>query len=112
MWPQRDRRRLTPDHYFKSAAEMRALFADLPEAVDNTLVIAQRCAFMVESASRSCRPSRQLRGARRGRGAARRNGRRPGSNGGWRTQVFRRWTRRARWKAAGPTASGSTTSST
>jgi len=25
---------------------MRALFADLPEACDNTLVIARRCAFM------------------------------------------------------------------
>jgi DNA polymerase-3 subunit alpha len=43
-----ERRRLTPDHGFKSASEMRALFADLPEAVDNTLVIAKRCAFMVE----------------------------------------------------------------
>jgi len=43
-----DRRRLTPDHRFKSAAEMRALFADLPEAVDNTLVIARRTAFKVE----------------------------------------------------------------
>lgn len=41
-----DRRRLTPDHRFKSAAEMRALFADLPEACDNTLVIARRCAYM------------------------------------------------------------------
>jgi DNA polymerase-3 subunit alpha len=41
-----ERRRLTPEHYFKSAAEMRALFADLPEAIDNTLVIARRCAFM------------------------------------------------------------------
>jgi DNA polymerase-3 subunit alpha len=46
---EQDRRRLTPEHRFKSAAEMRALFADLPEAVDNTLVIAQRTAFMVES---------------------------------------------------------------
>ena len=44
---QDERRRLTPEHYFKSAAEMRALFADLPEAVDNTLTIARRCAFMV-----------------------------------------------------------------
>jgi DNA polymerase-3 subunit alpha len=44
---QDDRRRLTPDHRFKSAAEMRLLFADLPEAVDNSLVIARRCAFMV-----------------------------------------------------------------
>lgn len=41
-----DRRRLTPEHRFKSAAEMRALFADLPEACDNTLVIAKRCAYM------------------------------------------------------------------
>jgi DNA polymerase-3 subunit alpha len=41
-----DRRRLTPDHYFRSAAEMRLLFADLPEACDNTLVIARRCAFI------------------------------------------------------------------
>ncbi|MCH8238134.1 MAG: DNA polymerase III subunit alpha, partial [Proteobacteria bacterium] len=46
-----DRRRLTPEHGFKSASEMRALFADLPEAVDNTLVIAKRTAFMVEPRS-------------------------------------------------------------
>src|SRR5579859_8244789 len=45
---QDDRRRLTPEHRFKTAAEMRALFADLPEAVDNTLVVAQRCAYMVK----------------------------------------------------------------
>ncbi|CAA7617754.1 DNA polymerase III subunit alpha [Magnetospirillum sp. UT-4] len=44
---QDERRRLTPEHYFKSPAEMRTLFADLPEACDNTLVIARRCAFMV-----------------------------------------------------------------
>jgi DNA polymerase-3 subunit alpha len=43
---QSERRRVTPDHRFKSAAEMRALFADLPEAIDNTVVIARRCAFM------------------------------------------------------------------
>ena len=43
-----DRKRLTPEHCLKSAAEMRALFSDLPEAVDNTLVVARRCAFMVE----------------------------------------------------------------
>ena len=40
-----DRRRLTPEHRFKSAAEMRQVFSDLPEAIDNTLVIAQRCAY-------------------------------------------------------------------
>ncbi|MHB1217615.1 MAG: DNA polymerase III subunit alpha [Alphaproteobacteria bacterium] len=43
---ERNRRRETPEHRFKTAEEMRALFADLPEAVDNTLVIARRCAYM------------------------------------------------------------------
>jgi len=42
------RRRLTPEHHFKSPEAMRALFADVPEACDNTLVIARRCAFMPE----------------------------------------------------------------
>jgi DNA polymerase-3 subunit alpha len=42
------RRRVTPEHRFKSAAEMRVLFADLPEALDNTLVIARRCSFLLE----------------------------------------------------------------
>ena len=45
---QEPRRRLTPQHYFKSAEEMVALFADLPEAIDNTVEIARRCAFKVE----------------------------------------------------------------
>ena len=43
---QDDRRRLTAQHYFKSQQEMVTLFADLPEAVDNTVEIAKRCAFM------------------------------------------------------------------
>ena len=41
-----DRRRVTPEHYFKSADEMKALFADLPEAIQNTIQIAKRCAFL------------------------------------------------------------------
>ncbi|MDN5786359.1 DNA polymerase III subunit alpha [Pseudorhodobacter sp.] len=41
------RRRLTPQHYFKSEAEMVTLFADLPEAIENTVEIARRCAFKV-----------------------------------------------------------------
>src|SRR6185312_7464068 len=45
---QDERRRVTPEHWFKGAAEMRRLFADLPEACDNTLDIARRCAFMVK----------------------------------------------------------------
>ena len=44
-----ERRRLTPEHYFKPAAAMAALFADLPEAVANTVEIAQRCAYRVKS---------------------------------------------------------------
>jgi DNA polymerase-3 subunit alpha len=41
-----DRKRLTRSHYFRPSAEMREVFADLPEACDNTLVIARRCAFI------------------------------------------------------------------
>ncbi len=40
-----DRRRLSPDHWLKPQAEMAALFADLPEAVANTIEIAKRCSF-------------------------------------------------------------------
>ncbi len=41
-----NRRRLTPQHRFRPADEMRALFADLPDAVDNSLAVARRCAVM------------------------------------------------------------------
>ncbi|MFV2093296.1 MAG: DNA polymerase III subunit alpha, partial [Hyphomicrobiales bacterium] len=40
----RDRRRLTPEYWFKPAADMARLFADLPEALANTVEIARRCA--------------------------------------------------------------------
>ena len=43
---QEPRRRLTPQHYFKTPQEMAILFADIPEAVENTVEIARRCAFM------------------------------------------------------------------
>ncbi len=36
-------RRFTREQYFKSAADMAALFADVPSAVANTLEIARRC---------------------------------------------------------------------
>ena len=42
---QEPRRMLTREHYFKSPAEMATLFADLPEALENTVEIAKRCAF-------------------------------------------------------------------
>jgi DNA polymerase-3 subunit alpha len=44
-----ERRRVTPEHWFKPAQAMRALFADLPDACDNTLAIARRCAVMAET---------------------------------------------------------------
>ena len=40
-----DRRRLTPEHGLKSADDMVALFADLPEAIANTVEIARRCHY-------------------------------------------------------------------
>lgn len=42
---EQDRRRETAEHYFKSAEAMAELFADLPEALENTLLIAQRCSY-------------------------------------------------------------------
>ncbi|MEO5732506.1 MAG: DNA polymerase III subunit alpha [Rubrivivax sp.] len=36
-------RRFTPDQHFKSAAQMQALFSDVPSALANTVQIAQRC---------------------------------------------------------------------
>ncbi|MBS0234008.1 MAG: DNA polymerase III subunit alpha [Proteobacteria bacterium] len=43
-----DRRRASPEHYLKTEDEMAALFADLPEALANTVEIAVRCAFRPE----------------------------------------------------------------
>ena len=40
-----NRRRSSPEHCLKSQADMLALFADLPEAIQNTVEVAQRCAF-------------------------------------------------------------------
>ncbi|MFY9204343.1 MAG: DNA polymerase III subunit alpha, partial [Yoonia sp.] len=44
---QEPRRRLTPQHFMKTPEEMITLFADLPEAIDNTVEISRRCAFKV-----------------------------------------------------------------
>ncbi|KEO91598.1 DNA polymerase III subunit alpha [Erythrobacter longus] len=40
-----DRPRTNPQAFVKSASMMEELFADIPEAISNTLVVAQRCAF-------------------------------------------------------------------
>ncbi|MGI9483463.1 MAG: DNA polymerase III subunit alpha [Hyphomicrobiales bacterium] len=46
-----DRRQLTAEHFFKSQKDMAALFADLPEAVENTVEIARRCAYRLRPRS-------------------------------------------------------------
>lgn len=40
-----DRQTSSPEFYFKSSKEMASLFHDIPEAVSNTINIAQRCSF-------------------------------------------------------------------
>ena len=40
-----DRRQLSPEHRFRTRAEMVTLFADLPEATANTVEIARRCSY-------------------------------------------------------------------
>ena len=41
-------RKFTREQYFKSAAQMEALFADIPTAIGNTLEIAKRCNLKLE----------------------------------------------------------------
>jgi DNA polymerase-3 subunit alpha len=43
------RAKITRKHGFKSSDEMRALFSDLPEAIDNAVDFARRCAFRVRT---------------------------------------------------------------
>src|SRR5690606_24743089 len=43
------RRRLSPDNHLKTQGEMAALFADLPEAIDNTVEIARRCSYFTRT---------------------------------------------------------------
>ncbi|MDR0677267.1 MAG: DNA polymerase III subunit alpha [Holosporaceae bacterium] len=45
-----DSERITssPSFYFKSPDEMIALFEDIPESIENTIYLAQRCSFMLE----------------------------------------------------------------
>ena len=41
-------RRFTPEQYFKNSAEMAALFADVPSAIENSLEIARRCSVTLQ----------------------------------------------------------------
>lgn len=43
------RRQVTPEHFFKSQEDMIALFEDLPEAIENTVEIARRCAVRAKT---------------------------------------------------------------
>ncbi|MGE0329818.1 MAG: DNA polymerase III subunit alpha [Ramlibacter sp.] len=45
---QRRVRKFTREQYFKSAAQMQALFADVPSAIANTAEIARRCSLTLE----------------------------------------------------------------
>lgn len=75
-----DRRKVTPEHYFKSPAEMVALFKDIPEAIQNTVQIARRCSFLLQPIKLSCLYLRRMPGAVRLRNSALR--RKKGLNGG------------------------------
>jgi DNA polymerase-3 subunit alpha len=44
---EEDRRKVTPEHYLKSPEEMIELFADIPEAIQNTVTIAKRCHYFL-----------------------------------------------------------------
>lgn len=46
---QENRRRVSSQQYFKTAEQMKNLFSDIPEAIENTVIIAKRCAFKVET---------------------------------------------------------------
>jgi DNA polymerase-3 subunit alpha len=46
---QPDRKQVSAQQYLKSPAEMRLLFADLPEAIENTVEIARRCSVKSET---------------------------------------------------------------
>ena len=43
------RRILTKEHYLKEPNKMISLFKDIPEAIENTLIIAKRCSFFLKS---------------------------------------------------------------
>ena len=46
---EEDRPRYSSEHYFKKSSQMIELFHDIPEAIENSLVIAKRCSVMAET---------------------------------------------------------------
>ncbi|MFN7662288.1 MAG: DNA polymerase III subunit alpha [Alphaproteobacteria bacterium] len=53
---EENRRRESPHHFFKSQKEMADLFQDIPEAIQNTVLIAERCSFMPEPSPKPLLP--------------------------------------------------------
>jgi DNA polymerase-3 subunit alpha len=104
------RRRLTPEHRLKTADEMRVLFADLPEAVANTLVVARRCAYFPDRIA----PILPAFPTEAGRSEAEElavRGRRRAWSGAWlRPSMTPRRTRRRERRRPGRTVNGSNTS--
>jgi DNA polymerase-3 subunit alpha len=47
-----DRMHYPPDVFFKTPAQMREMFSDVPSACDNTLIVAQRCNVEIDTKSR------------------------------------------------------------
>ncbi len=45
---EEDRRKETQEHFFKTPEEMCNIFADIPEAIENTLHIAKRCSYVLK----------------------------------------------------------------
>ena len=87
-----DRRRVTREHDFKSADAMAEVFADLPEALDNTIEIAKRCAFRPQGpqADPAALRRRRPRGERGGAVAPRSRGAAPPGRAGSRRAARRR----------------------
>jgi DNA polymerase-3 subunit alpha len=40
-----NRSKINSEHYFKSPTAMKSLFKDLPEAIENTIIIAKKCSY-------------------------------------------------------------------
>lgn len=51
-----DRPRKSSEQFFKSSEQMAELFSDLPEAIENTVIISTRCAFFVNVHERPLLP--------------------------------------------------------
>ena len=45
---EENRKKVTPEHYFKSQGEMKEIFKDIPEAIENTVIISQRCSYLLQ----------------------------------------------------------------